>query len=95
MEITYEESTMDGIQKVEWWDKEDFQGRVNKVLGFENAKDFFNHNYTTIESNPIPDDFIICDFCNSDITEFPAPVTFGHKALCKVCYNKYFIKPEY
>lgn len=69
--------TLDGRTKVEWWDKEDFQGRKTEIY---TAKDV-----TVI---PIPDDTIICDFCNTGIVEFPVPVVWGTHALCPGCYKR-------
>lgn len=84
MYVTQEQSTMDGIQKVEWWDKEDFRGRVNGIY------EIGGNGEAVIM--PVADDYIVCDFCNRDITVFPVPVTFGHNALCTECYNRYFPK---
>ena len=74
MEVTYI-MTEDGRTKIEWWPKEKFAGRVTKVIS--------SSSYQQI---PIPDDVILCDFCNERITEFPVPV-MGTYALCKVCFK--------
>ena len=72
MEITYI-NTIDGRTRVEWWGKEMFQGRATEVISAT--------EYTRI---PIPDSVVLCDFCNTEITEFPVPVV-GTYALCKGC----------
>ena len=66
--------TVDGRQEVQWWDKEDFRGRVNTLTSSFGRR-----------SIPIPDDSIHCDFCNELIIEFPVPVYRGSYALCKEC----------
>ena len=70
--ITYI-NTLDGRTAVEWWDKEKFQNRATELVSA--------NSYTKI---PIPDDIVLCDFCNERITEFPVPVV-GTYALCKTC----------
>jgi len=72
MEITYI-MTEDGKVKVEWWPKEKFRNRVTEVIS--------SGQHDRI---PIPDDVVLCDFCNEQIKEFPVPV-MGTYALCKVC----------
>lgn len=69
------------VQKIEWWSRERFQSRTNTITTGD-EKD--GHTYIDIEHLPIPDDEIICDHCNSDITVFPCPVVAGF-ALCKPC----------
>jgi len=75
MEVTYI-NTLDGRTKVEWWEKEKFRNRVTEVISA--------HSHDRI---PIPDDSILCDFCNVQITEFPVPVVWGTHALCKGCFE--------
>ncbi len=72
MDITYI-NTLDGRTKVEWWDKKIFFGRVTGIIsaGWH-------------DRIPIPDDVVLCDFCNVQITEFPVPVV-DTCALCKTC----------
>jgi len=72
MEVTYIQ-TEDGRTKVEWWPKEKFANRVTEIIS--------STHYNRI---PIPDDVILCDFCNERIEEFPVPV-MGTYALCKKC----------
>lgn len=84
MKTTYENSNQDGEQKVEWWEQADFRSRVTTI--YTEGK--------PPESFPIEDDFIICDFCNATISDFPVPVTFGQYALCKECYKRNFIQGE-
>ena len=72
MDITYI-NTLDGHTKVKWWDKEKFFGRVTELISAD--------SYDRIQ---IPDDVVICDFCNIEITEYPVPVV-GTYALCKMC----------
>ena len=71
-EITYI-NTLDGRTLVEWWSKERFQGRDTKLI-----------SATRYKRIPIPDNVVLCDFCNTRITEFPVPVV-GTYALCKTC----------
>ena len=68
--------TKDGRQEIQWWEKEDFHDRVNSITSAEGTR-----------SIPIPDDSVICDFCNDRITEFPVPVYRGSYALCKGCFE--------
>lgn len=44
-----------------------------------------NHTYV---ATPIPDDFIVCDFCDAPIVEFPVPVFCNTHALCPECYRR-------
>lgn len=73
MKVTYIR-TADGRTKVEWWDKDRFTGRVSQIISSEG-----------VHTIPIPDDSILCDFCNTRIEEFPVPVAWGTYALCKEC----------
>jgi len=70
-------TTPDGDTVVEWWEKEDFMSRVTSITS--------GGHTTTI---PIPDDSILCDFCNVEIEEFPVPVVWGTHALCKKCFTE-------
>lgn len=54
------------IQDLEFWDKERFKSRSLKVAGG-----------AEVVSIPVPDDVILCDFCNAQITEFPVPMYLG------------------
>jgi len=74
MDVTYI-LTVDGRTKVEWWKEEDFKGRVTQIV---------SPGEVTII--PIPDDVVLCDFCNEEITEYPVPVV-GSYALCGVCFK--------
>ncbi len=74
MEVTYIQ-TEDGKTKIEWWPKEKFGGRVTEVV-----------SSTHYDRIPIPDDVVLCDFCNERIEEFPVPV-MGTYALCKRCFE--------
>lgn len=71
--VTYIQ-TLDGEAKVEWWEKEHFQNRVTQII-----------SPGEVVNIPIPDDVILCDFCNDRITEFPVPVVWGTHALCGEC----------
>lgn len=75
MEVTYV-NTLDGRTKIEWWDKEKFRNRATEIISSD--------SYQRI---PIPDDVILCDFCNDRITEFPVSVMRGTYALCKECFE--------
>jgi formylmethanofuran dehydrogenase subunit E len=68
---------VEGIE-IEWWDKEKFKGRTIEICTPDTPK-------TTID---IPDNDILCDACNSEITEFPVAVWHG-MAYCKECFEKY------
>ncbi len=76
METTYIQ-TSDGKAKVEWWPEEKFRNRATEVFTAE-----------TYERISVPDDVILCDFCNITIEEFPVPVVWGTHALCKPCLEK-------
>jgi len=76
METTYIK-TEDGKTKVEWWPKEKFRNRATEIFAAE-----------TYDRIPIPDDVILCDFCNSEIEEFPVPVVWGTHAVCSDCLDK-------
>lgn len=68
--------------RIEWWDREDFRGRVTKLYSGERL------GKLQLDAEiPIPDDAIICDFCSEDIEDFPCPVFHGH-ALCVKCRQK-------
>jgi len=64
------------IEGLEFWDKERFKNRSLKIMGGPEAV-----------SIPVPDDAILCDFCNTKITEFPVPVYLGN-ALCQKCFKE-------
>lgn len=76
--------TADGETKVEWCDKEHFLGRATHIIT--------GHTHSGVDVDvrhdviPIPNDCIICDFCNDGIVEFPCPVVSGH-ALCPKCFK--------
>lgn len=68
---------LDGIQLVEFWDKNEFKGRTLKLLDIKGGLE------TIID---IPDSTIVCDLCNEGIDEFPVSVLHGY-AMCKECYK--------
>lgn len=70
------ETKLDGPQPFEFWDREDFEGRVTRII-----------SQASVYSTVVPDDLILCDFCNTDIKEFPVPVFRGSKALCQPCFK--------
>ena len=72
---------VEGIE-IEWWDKDKFKGRTIEICTPDAPK-------TTID---IPNNDILCDTCNSEITEFPVAV-WGGMAYCKECLEKY-LKPN-
>ena len=74
---------LDGIQPITWWDKEDFTGRQTTMVSGNTYEEMMDNNPQFM---PIPDDYIICDYCDAPLTEFPVPVFHGH-ALCQACYN--------
>lgn len=87
MEVTYI-NTLDGRTKIEWWEKEDFRGRVSSIQSLSRDLQPVGPPYVI----PIPDDTIVCDFCNVKIEESPIPVVWGTHALCKGCFEE--IKKE-
>lgn len=76
METTYIQ-TEDGRTMVEWWPKEKFRGRVTEV-----------YTQGSHDRIPVPDDVILCDFCNVSIVEFPVPVVWGTHAVCNKCLER-------
>jgi len=64
----------ENIEGLEFWEKERFKNRSLKIMGG-----------SEVVSIPVPDDAILCDFCNTKITEFPVPVYLGN-ALCQKCF---------
>lgn len=65
------------VSPIEWWNKDKFKGRVNRVEGM--ADDGIH-----ITDIVVPDDDIVCDVCNDEIKDFPCPVVTGY-ALCSKC----------
>jgi len=78
MRITYI-MTDDGPTRVEWWPEEKFRGRV---IGISSV----GGDGIDATAIPVPDDSILCDLCNAEITEFPVPVLWGTHAVCEDCY---------
>ena len=71
---------------VEWWDRQDFQGRFNMLVGAdENLQPVADPEQLTVI--PVSDDCIICDYCNADLLTFPVPVV-GGSALCPECFKR-------
>jgi len=64
------------IEDLEFWGKEKFKNRSLKIMGGPE-----------IVSIPVPDDAVLCDFCNTQITKFPVPVYLG-SALCPKCFEE-------
>lgn len=73
---------IDGMQPIEYWSKEEFTGRTMK---FYSGNSFKNMDLEQVVE--IPDDTIVCDFCNDGIDEFPVPIFMGN-ALCKECFER-------
>jgi hypothetical protein len=73
--------TVDGPANVEYWWSEDFAGRVTTIITSREC-----------ERIPVPDDFIVCDFCNADIVNWPCAVLRGTDALCPECLEKIKLK---
>jgi len=71
-----EKKSFERIEDLELWDKEKFKNRSLKIMGG-----------SEIVSIPVPDDVILCDFCNGQITKFPIPVYLGN-ALCPKCFRE-------
>lgn len=76
------------VQPIEWWQVTDFQGRTNKVTS---ADEKYGHTYVTEHLIPIPDNEVVCDVCNAEVTEFPCPVVNKY-ALCSSCRKGWNIK---
>lgn len=72
---------LDGYQPFWFYEKDDFKGRVTKFYTGQLG------NMQLEKATPIPDDYIVCDFCSTSITEFPVPVFHG-KALCPKCFKR-------
>ncbi len=70
----------DGKQPIEYWSKDEFQGRINRIYSGDIG-------FMKLTSEiPIPDDSIVCDFCNKEIETFPVPI-FHNYALCPECFD--------
>ena len=72
----------DGLQPFVFMEKEDFQGRETKIYGGDHLGEM-----ELLDTIEIPDDEILCDFCNEGIEEFPVPVFRGSYALCPECFK--------
>jgi hypothetical protein len=83
-------NTEDGRTAVEWWEKEHFTGRSTLMYTGEVAEAYLLgaplDGLVPEAVIPIPNDSIVCDFCNEPITKFPVPVVFRY-ALCPKCYR--------
>jgi len=71
-----EKKDFENIEDLEFWGEEKFKNRSLKIMGGPE-----------VVSIPAPDDLIVCDFCNSLITEFPVPIYLGN-ALCPKCFKE-------
>ena len=71
-----ENKDFEKIEGLEFWNKERFKNRSLKIMGGPE-----------VISIPVPDDVILCDFCNDQITEFPVSVYLGN-ALCPKCFRE-------
>jgi len=72
------------LDKIEWRERDDSKGRVTRIHSGDTLVEALRGQPEVI---PVPDDAIVCDFCNEDITEFPCPVWRGH-ALCSECRRR-------
>lgn len=70
---------VEGIE-IEWWEKEKFKNRKIEIFSSNSLE-------TVID---VPDDDILCDCCNSAITDFPVAV-WDDMAYCNDCFRKYLI----
>ncbi len=70
----------DFVTRIEWWGKERFQGRVNRISTQEGE-------HVNITEIAVPDDEVVCDMCNESITTFPVCVV-TQNALCKECQTQ-------
>jgi len=73
---------LDGLQPVYWYDADEFKGRTMQVYSGASFEDMKLTMYSQI-----PDSLILCDFCNTKITEFPIPVFMDSYALCPKCFK--------
>ncbi len=71
-----EKKGFEEMEDLEFWDKEKFKNRSLKIMGGPETV-----------SIPVPDDVILCDFCNDRIVEFPVPIYLGN-ALCPKCFKE-------
>ena len=67
---------LEKIEGLEFWDEERFKNRSLKIMGGPE-----------VVFIPVPDDVILCDFCNTQITKFPVAVYLGN-ALCQKCFRE-------
>ena len=72
--------TLDGLTVVEWWEKEHFGGRINRLYTTEKK------GIQLDTAMVIPDDLVVCDLCNARIEDYPVPVV-SRCALCPSCYK--------
>ncbi len=80
--LEWVETKLDGKQPIYWWDKEEFQNRSIKIFGGGFGK-------MSLQSEiKVPDEIILCDFCNEQVTDFPVPVFQNSHALCPTCYKE-------
>ena len=71
-----EKKDFENMEDLEFWDKEKFRDRSLKIMGGPE-----------VVSIPVPDDVVLCDFCNDQICEFPVAVYLGN-ALCTKCFGQ-------
>ena len=69
---------------LELWTEEMFKGRSIGFGTFEGE---------ILDSISIPDDLVLCDNCNEQITEFPVKVVMG-RAYCNQCYDEWYETKE-
>ncbi|GAH83684.1 unnamed protein product, partial [marine sediment metagenome] len=62
-----------------------FSNRATTIYSFKDTTGLLKGDVEEVKRFPIPDDVIVCDFCNDKITEFPVPV-MGSYALCPGCF---------
>jgi len=73
-------NTEDGKTSVQLWEASDFQDRHTRVINLDTG--------VTETDIVIPDNLVICDFCNEQVTEYPVPVLWGSYALCPKCFKE-------
>lgn len=75
--------TEDGRTEVQWWLQDKFVNRTTKIYS---GNDF---DHMKLDKQiPIPDRLVICDFCDSEIHDFPVAVLWnGSYALCEKCFK--------
>jgi len=67
------------LPEIELWPRSRFSGRetVLTTAGPDGQLE--------VTRIAVPDDVILCDFCNAEVASDPVPVLYGSSALCPSC----------